>query len=168
MVSIKVFDFNENQLDILKKLYQKHLIKDNKWHFFWEGDYTLIRCQEVMASKVMRFLRFYKVRSKNEGEWIDNINITLKYQNQFQDIFHGFSIIAMKCTDEEIDMLLDRMVHCFLNNVTTVERRDGDYIFWEPMKIITNAVQRAVFIGQMIERSKHGSVRERIKEGKGE
>lgn len=155
MVSIRVFNFNEDQLDILKRLYKRHLIRDHKWHFFWEGSYTVIRCQNMFARKVERFLKYHKFEAEFEGDWVDNIPITKKYQAQFEEIFHGFSVIAMKSNDKEVDELIDRVIHCFLNNMTTVERRDGDYVFWEPMKIVQNALQRAVFIGQIIERSRN-------------
>lgn len=154
MVSIKLFDFNEDQLDILKGLYKRHLRKDDKWHFFWEGYYTLIRCQKLFAPKVKGYLRYHKVQFVDQGVWVDNISITKKYQEEFQQIFHGYSVLAMKGKDEEVDKLIDRVIHCFLNNMSTNERRKGDYTFWEPYKIIDNALQRAVFIGQIIERSK--------------
>ena len=157
MKSIMVPRFNENQLDILHRLWKRHLRKDDKWHFFWEGHYTLIRCQSLFVPKVVAFLRYHRIDTVNQGPWVDNIEITKKYQDEFQQMFHAFSEIAMKCVNADNQILaelVDRVFHCFLNNMVTNERRDGDYVYWEPKLVMNCAIQRATTIGQLIERGR--------------
>jgi hypothetical protein len=160
MVSIKVLQYNEDQLDILHALWKRHLRHDRCWHFFWEGYYTLIRCQKMFAPKVEGFLRYHKVKYEKQGVWIDNIEITQKFQNEFRQMFHSFSELAMKTVKRDNDYqtlieLVDRVCHCFLNNMVTNDRRDGDYVYWEPKLLMNCAIQRATQIGQIIERGRH-------------
>jgi hypothetical protein len=73
-------------------------------------------------------------------------------------MFHTFSELAMKCIksdDQILAELVDRVCHCFLNNMVTNERRAGDYVYWEPSLLMNCALQRAVTIGQIIERGRH-------------
>lgn len=160
MVSIKLHDFNEDQLEILHRLWKRHLRHDKHWHFFWEGYYTLIRCTKMFAPKVRTYLKYHKIKFEDQGVWIDNIEITQQFQTEFQQMFHAFSELAMKTVKKDNDHqtlieLVDRVCHCFLNNMVTNERRDGDYVYWEPSLLMKCALQRATTIGQIIERGRH-------------
>ena len=172
MVSIKIPNFNEDQLHILHRLWKRHLRYDKHWHFFWEGYYTLIRCTKMFAPKVLTYFKYHKIPVEHQGVWIDNIEITKKYQIEFQQMFHSFSEIAMKTVakdsdDQTLIELVDRVCHCFLNNMVTNERRDGDYVYWEPKLLMNTAIQRATTIGQIIERGRNARREKSRKQAEG-
>lgn len=156
MISLMVEGFNEDNHKILQSLWKRHLKnRDSKWHFFWEGDYTLIRCQQTFVKRVTGYLRFHGFKVINLEEWVDNIEITEKYQSEFQQIFHAYSEIALKSMNSnitEIKNLFDRVIHCFINNITLPHRREKNGIYFEPWLIAEQAIARAITVGQIIGR----------------
>jgi hypothetical protein len=149
----KLLDFNEDQQEILYRLWKRHLKKDPWWHFFYEGDYTLLRVSEIFLKKTGVFLQRKKVRFHFNGVWKDNIKTTKKYQEQFMYIFHGYSEIAMKTMGEGnsvVGPLLDRVTHCFMNNMSSRFRRIKMKQYWEPNMIATCAAERALTIGYIL------------------
>lgn len=129
-------DFNHQKpkcVRVLKKLYVEYLQFDPMWHFFWEGNVTYIRASKTKDITILLdILRSQKIAHEiDDADWVDNIPITAKYQEAFAHIFHGCSVMAMelslkkwkkpaeKCDD--ILNVLERMQHCFLNNIAHTE-----------------------------------------------
>jgi hypothetical protein len=70
---------------LIKEIYNGVLKnKDSKWHFFHEGSHSLIRT--VRPHAVTRFIykRHPSFIVTNKGKWVDNIDITKKYQTTFK------------------------------------------------------------------------------------
>ena len=152
MRDYKLLSFDMSNLSTLYQLWKDHLYKDDQWHFFWEGEYTALRISEDSALPVIHFLSANDIKFIDQGPWIDNIKITQKYQKEFAPIFHSFSELAMKnvnSKDDEIDQLIDRVIHCFMNNLMTKTRTEKEGIFWEPLLIAKSAIFRSITIGQI-------------------
>ena len=153
MRDFKLLSFDMSNLPTLYQLWKDILCKDSKWHFFWEGSYTALRVEFNSVERVIKFLTENKVKFIDQGPWVDNIHTTRKYQKEFMSIFHSFSELAMKNIDSDIgqiDDLIDRVIHCFMNNLMTNDRvKDGGPL-WEPLTIAKNAVFRSTMIGQIM------------------
>ena len=161
MVEFELKDFNWTEarcLELLRGLWQFCLRYDQYWHFFWEGDYTVVRCSLSFQENVSGFLKRNGVVYAMNGEWVDNIPITKKYQKQFMGMFHAFSELAMQMEDDEFRLILDRVCHCFLNNCHTLKRvhKADDLVgtawastFWESLCLADVATGRAYTIGRM-------------------
>lgn len=155
--SIKAFDFDFRRIQTLRILHRHVLYTDPQWHFFWEGPYTVFRVSEYKVPEVCDFfnnLKFHDkaIEYKVEGEWIDNVLITKHFQEHFGPIFHEFSELALKIVDdrtEVMDAVLERINHCFLNNLATPERMSN--ILWESEAIMNVGIRRAFTVGRIIE-----------------
>jgi hypothetical protein len=122
----------------LKILYKEYLQFDPMWHFFWEGKVTYLRVSDTKDLNILlRILENHKIKYElDDKQWVDNIQITKLYQESFAHIFHGFSTIALELStkiwtspNERVDHIirvLERIQHCFLNNVAHVEFTLGD------------------------------------------
>lgn len=156
-LSLKDFDLDEEENIIkLMELYDEILNVDDWWHFFREGRESLIRVTEDYAPDTVKFLLDHDVQFEMDGEWVDNIEVTKKYQSEFLYMFHAFSVISVKHWQHmfgseesmnngysELLDLYDRVSHCFLNNVRHpfhinrlwpfVDNENTAYGFWESM-----------------------------------
>jgi len=118
----------QKQWDILLFLYKKYLHKDKIWHFFYELYTNIIRCSRRFEGKVQRYLKKQKVDFEVKNEWVDNQEITRKYQDQFQNVFHANSEIIMRMaldpTYKSMDIFFvgDRFIHCFLLNCNYIAK----------------------------------------------
>jgi len=121
----------------LYKIYEHVLQNDDWWHFFREGDYTLIRCLNKNVKQVSKLLEIehgiMPGQIKVTKPWIDNISTTRAYQEEFTYMFHAFSVLSMKLLEEEDKQspyevatnfigVFDRVVHCFLNSGRSHEK----------------------------------------------
>ncbi len=108
----------------LKKVYQiwkKFLQNDQTWHFTLEDTYIELRIKR----KIVQLDLYLKKRKWKfiTFEYKDTIDITRKYQTEFEDIFHGYSVLSMKLfpmkdevkKDKEMGQLFDRCMHLFFN-----------------------------------------------------
>lgn len=133
LAEVKIFGLNEHwvaedtketALDLMQILYHNVLKVDNRWHFFWEGRYTVIRCNPLLVPHLKELI---KANDKDlEVEVVDNgynenIETTRKYLGAFIHIFHGYSVLAMEMDNEDFVSILERINHCFLNMVTREE-----------------------------------------------
>lgn len=129
LAELKIYGLNErwgdadsgaDALELMREVYNTVLKPDPMWHFFWEGDYTVIRCTKILAGDVDEYFSAFDnftVIWKQDG-YRENIRTTKKYLEGFVSIFHGFSVIAMAMDDEDLVDILERINHCFLNMVT--------------------------------------------------
>lgn len=113
----------EDGLGLMSILYRNIFMDDPYWHFFWEGDYTVIRHCEGRHQRIKQLVKandpggtltvIHKL-----GGYQENIKITERYLQAFIPIFHGFSVLAMEMYNEDFISVLERINHCFLNMVT--------------------------------------------------
>lgn len=133
LAEIKIFGLNEHwiaedtketALDLMQILYHNVLQVDNRWHFFWEGTYTVIRCNPLLVPHLKELVeandKDLKVVIVANG-YNENIETTRKYLEAFIHIFHGYSVLAMEMDSEDFVSILERINHCFLNVVTREE-----------------------------------------------
>jgi hypothetical protein len=143
--------------ETLVDLYKSVLHEDSRWHFFWEGSYSLLRFQAHFTSPVISFLHERDISYTYEGKWKDNIWVTEKYQSIFEGMFHSFSVMAMEMEFGDLEYVFDRVVHCFLNMSTSqelwteMERKHGGWAkLWEPFMASEYAAKRAITLGRMM------------------
>ena len=133
LAEVKIFGLNEHwvaedtketALDLMQILYHNVLKVDNRWHFFWEGRYTVIRCNPLLVPHLKELI---KANDKDlEVEVVDNgynenIETTRKYLGAIIHIFHRYSVLAMEMDNEDFVSILERINHCFLNMATRDE-----------------------------------------------
>ena len=178
LTQIKVEGWNLNvdsNFVALYNVYEHALKEDDWWHFFREGDYTLIRCQGSSVEMVISLLKtehgiMPEEQIKITTPWVDNIEITKAYQEEFTYMFHAFSVLAMKSFEKEdaqspYEMMsdfmhiFDRVVHCFLNVGRSEKKVQAFKPFmpvkkdshvagiWESMLITHNALMRMYSLG---------------------
>ena len=130
LAELRVYGLNEkwgdadsgaDALEIMREVYRTVLHVDNNWHFFWEGDYTVIRCNPLLAHHVEKYFKDdfddFTVKRTEDG-YQENIPVTKKYIEAFIHVFHGYSVLAMEMDDDDFIEILERNNHCFLNMVT--------------------------------------------------
>ncbi|KXH69819.1 MAG: hypothetical protein AM326_01730 [Candidatus Thorarchaeota archaeon SMTZ-45] len=166
-------DAGDNFKDLFQ-CYKEILIEDPIWHFFREGDYTLIRCEDNTVGPVTKYLEdkmgIMPGQITVTEEWEDNIKATRRHQEAYAHIFHGFSMLAMMLYEEEMQYsaneamerfigTFDRIVHCFLNIARSDKKIKGftpfipvkkaDHVggIWESALIMHNALMRMYTIG---------------------
>jgi len=161
---IKLLNFGacEYSWSILKTFYKEALCKDKYWHFFWEGDYTVVRCTSTSARAVEKIIK--KLRKKEnipleyqDVEYKENIPATIKHLDAFISIFHGFSVIAITMEKGTIEGTMERINHCFLNMAGMTEdakamkeflKREGSFkVSYETMLITKIALSRSFMDG---------------------
>ena len=155
IISIKLENFNEGDEKTLYRVWKRVLRHDPWWHFFYEGNYTLLRVSDPYLIEVCNWFKMYKITYIRQGVWVDNISTTKEFQGEFKYIFHGYSELAMKSiggTSNKMTLLLDRVVHCFMNNMSSDKRRRSvtQRVDWEPLMIANCAIQRARTIGMIM------------------
>lgn len=132
--------------EVIKELYQDILIDDDNWHFFYENYYNIIRCSASFYPRVIQRLIALGIYYKEKGEWVDGQRSTRKHQKIFQQMFHCFTLLALKEYDSgEIAGIYDRVSHCFLNHqffvLEDVRKEQGRH--WEAHIMTTTATYRA-------------------------
>ena len=135
---------------LLKRLYHEVLYKDPNWHYFMEGTYNHLRFSRKFWIEVEELLELHEANYDGWKQWVDEQGITKKYQHIFQPLFHHFSLLAVQGYDEdEIDLLLDRVIHCFMNHqqLYLPKHRKQHGAMTEPLLVAKNAVKRAEYIG---------------------
>jgi hypothetical protein len=160
MVEFVLPGFNWNKKgakEILQELYDTVLRGDKRWHFFWEGSYSLLRVSGgTHEFDVIKFLVERGIEYEYKGKWEDNIWVTKKYQPIFEGMFHSFSVMALEMEFDDLEYVFDRVVHCFLNMSTSeelwteMERKYGGWAtLWEPFMASEYAAKRAITLGKM-------------------
>jgi hypothetical protein len=144
------FKYWDSSKDLFTSLYKEILIKDHLWHYIWEGSWTVLRISKKFKKKVERFFEEHAVVYMYRGEWgKDEQCGTANYQKVFTYLFHGFSVLSMESSDDEIYYVLDRVYHIFnLSNIyrflPTVKKHRNN---WESHLISEEALERALYVG---------------------
>lgn len=114
----------ENLVD----LYKEVLHEDEKWHFFVEGDFTVIRFSESFVNDIVKFLNGRGLNDwSTPKEWEESTNITQVFQYRiFLNMFHVISeSVMMLLSDEKIkseyydlciELIAERMIHAWFNH----------------------------------------------------
>lgn len=95
---------------------RKILKNDPIWHFFHDGQYSLIRMQENAYRQIT--LEAYLKRKKigfDKRPYEDPHELVRKYQDLFIPAFHAFTVLGLERGEGELGSLLERVSHCFLN-----------------------------------------------------
>lgn len=97
----KLVEYRIETESSLKKVYlmwKRYFFNDPWWHFCLEGSYIEIRLskrnhelEEYIEKKKWKYLRF---------PYVDNVDITRQYQENYQYIFHGYAEIIMQIMDK--------------------------------------------------------------------
>lgn len=160
---IRIQNVKYSDRPVIKKLYDEVLYKDNHWHFFFEGDFSVIRCMKKSVGKSSKIL-------KKEGFEIEVVDynedqeITQRFIEEFIGIFHGYSVIAIGKYDYEENKsdfltLFHRIVHCFLNPIASIElikdftekeySNHKNYSSWESHALTEMAISHSFSRGYM-------------------
>lgn len=132
MASIKVIP--EVKFNVIKVLYKEILKKDKYWHFLYEGDHSLIRCQVKNVNQVGEYLeQGGKYKAELIEPWIEPWEFTRKYQKHFRILFHEFSIMSIVSDGSNYisSTMLERIAHCFINMHSECFSVDRKGIFGE-------------------------------------
>ncbi len=132
LAELKIYGLNEkwgdadsgaDALELMREVYKTVLSNDHRWHFFWEGDYTVIRCDSFYANTVDNYFSTFDDFTVvwKQGGYDENIPVTKKYLEAYVPIFHGYSVLAMEMDNDDFIEILERNNHCFLNMVTREE-----------------------------------------------
>lgn len=147
----KPINENENAAwEIIKGAYCLILQDDEMWHFFYEGPYNIIRCQEVFYESLLKYLQECGVGYVEKGLWYDGSETVRNYKKIYMPLFHNFSIMALQEYHwTKIKSILDRVVHCFLNHqhFTLGSYREIYGRLWEARLIVESGVFRADYVG---------------------
>jgi len=154
---IKLLETTIYDRELFKTLYEKILHKDDTWHFFYEGTFSVIRCKGKYVRGITKFLDeravYYLISDYEEDQ-----EITKKYLKVFLQIFHGYSVLAMTYEEDEILPLFHRIVHCFLNPMGSIDLIEK-YNYtncagaWESHLLSDLAISHAHSRGRMTERA---------------
>jgi hypothetical protein len=148
--------WDSRQLTSLKNLYNEVLKIDHKWHFFYEGPVLFLRVSKGNAPYIEKWLQERKVQFTLKGNYEENIPTSKKYLEEFIQLFHLFSVLAMKIEDGDLHHVAERVFHCFLNTMRRPEEIKKLEPFaafaspadlWEPMMLAYHALERSRTIG---------------------
>ena len=135
------------EFNLIESIYSEFLIKDKYWHFFYEDDFNLIRCQKKFVLPIEEILKSKNIQFENCGVWVDTNLHVKKYQDIFLQMFHSFSMISMQDYGEDLYPLMDRVIHCFMNHQflkNNLEHHSYDFK-WEADLVGRYAINRACY-----------------------
>lgn len=135
---------------LLKRLYHEVLYRDPAWHYFMEGSYNHLRFSFNLWQEIRGILDLHETHYNDPKLWVDEQGATRKYQHIFKGLFHGFSQMAVEGYEEdEIDSLLDRVIHCFMNHqqLYLLEHRKEHGAMTEAILVARYVAKRAEYTG---------------------
>jgi hypothetical protein len=155
IIEFHLLKFNEDMLASwchILDIYQRILYKDNYWHFFYEGDYSIIRCSKKYKKNVIKYLEHCEIEYKYMGTWNDGSKAVEEYKTRFTHLFHEFSMLAIEMKEDWFMLVADRVCHCFFNHCTYMAEearsRYGENM-WEGILMGQLAIYRAHHIGKL-------------------
>lgn len=168
IVEFKLEGFNKDMrvaFSILHQVYENVLFFDPNWHFFYEGDYSFLRCGGDFADGVRTELVKQEVIFQwPPKEWKEPWELTATFQDCFGPIFHNLSVLVMELfrrknlTTEGDSLILnsaDRIIHPFLNMATYLKYfkagfgDKGPFVKWEAEVMASLTVSRAHITGMI-------------------
>lgn len=155
IIEFHLLDFNGDMKTAwccILEIYKTILTKDAYWHFFYEGSYSIIRCNKKYYKNIKKYLEDNAIKYKYLGLWIDGSVSVEEHKQRFIPIFHEYSMLSMELEEENIVSVADRICHCFFNHCTYMAEnhriRYGTNM-WEGILMGQIAVQRAHYIGKL-------------------
>jgi|GEM_PF-6775512 len=136
---------------IMKQLYEKVLINDPLWHFIVEGSYNVLRVSVSSKSQVEKFFKAQKLVVRYKGAYErDGQPGTELFQKVFTYLFHGFSVLAMEMTPQQLTLVSDRVYHIFnMSNMYNALNFVEPYgVNWEAHLLTYNALHRSFYVGK--------------------
>jgi len=155
VVEIHLLNFNEDMPKAwqhILDIYQLVLYKDDYWHFFYEGPYSIIRCSKKYKKDVKKYLIAFNIEYKDVGPWVDGSKSVEKYKNRFIHLFHEFSMLAMELEEGWFLLVADRICHCFFNHCTYMAEESRDRYgtnMWEAVLMGHLSIYRARHVGMI-------------------
>lgn len=143
-------------------IYNRYLKDDPNWHFIYEGESTVLRCSYKYAKNVEKYLKDNYIERSSMGWWKEGTHVTTVYKDEFREIFHWSSVLAMKMAKNEendfyISQSADRMVHVFLlqsiylaeinGNLDRLREADYGVGYWEAEHMAALTRFRSYHIG---------------------
>jgi len=102
------------------RIYDKILYMDPNWHYFYEGEYSLIRCSYKFAKLVIKYFKSNLIEFRFRSDWEESLYVTHEYREIFKQMFHTFSVLSIEMYKNGDDRYLmqagDRVCHCFHNH----------------------------------------------------
>ncbi|RLI61318.1 MAG: hypothetical protein DRO67_08145 [Candidatus Asgardarchaeum californiense] len=93
------------------------LFEDDRWHFFYEDSYYIIRCPFELVEDTAHYLFKKNFEVELKGFWTDSSDIVEEYKELFTQLFHINTMFAIQELDvDQIYNIHDRISHCFFNN----------------------------------------------------
>ena len=125
IITIGGWDY-EKKLNMVRRIYELVLAKDENWHFFNEYDKVVIRYTKEFYEKLYISMKTIANEFTENthieysfADYEENVEATQKYLGSFIQIFHGFSMLAINIKHEEdLAGVTDRVLHCWLNMAT--------------------------------------------------
>jgi len=155
IIEFHLLDFNED-MDIawyhILEIYGAILKNDKYWHFFYEGDYSLIRCSKKYRKAIVKYLNDNNIEYKYTDAWIDGSRYVEGHKQRFISLFHEYSMLAIELEEDDLVLVADRVCHCFFNHCTYMaenHRKQYGINMWEGMLMGQLAVQRSHYIGRI-------------------
>ena len=160
--------FDNGGMDVafshILEIYNSILYKDPLWHYFYEGDYSLIRCSKKYIKNVEDCLVEHGIKFRTPTIWKEGLYVTKKYQHIYKHIFHHTSVLAIELyKNEDFTSYLaagDRIIHPFLNQslypakaaglCESLENSNIDFQYWEAERMSELATGRAYHIGRIV------------------
>lgn len=148
-------EFNEDlgyAWHVIRHLYYKILKNDPEWHFFYEGQYTIIRCQFRFYNKVVNFFNDRCIKYKYKGKWVDGSYVVRKYNKFFKPLFHMYSHLSLGLNEDDLYFVSDRVIHCFFNHQTYMAKEHvntyGPFL-WEAEFMGKLSTNRSIYSGKV-------------------
>jgi hypothetical protein len=157
ILQFNLLDFNKD-LDAawihILAIYADILKDDDKWHFFYEGDFSIIRCQAKYQKKLEKYFKDNDIDFQCRGEWKGDHWAVEKYKEYFTNMFHYFSMLAIKMEENEMRFVADRIIHPFFNHCHYMAEQHreayGEHA-WEGYIMAHLAAGRAVHCGRILQ-----------------
>ena len=152
----------EEAFSHIMKLYDMYLKDDVRWHFIYEGNYTLIRCSYKYVPDLVKYFTRNEIRFRSPAWWTEGTHVTAIYKEIFTEIFHWTSVLAIEMAknkeeDFHIQQSADRIVHVFLlqalyladinGSLDELETAGFGVMYWESSIMSNLAKYRTYHIG---------------------
>ena len=157
IIQFNLLDFNESMVSAwvhIKLIYYDILMDDDMWHFFYEGAFSIIRCQKKYKKKLEKYFASNNIDFKYEGEWTKDHRVVDKHRDCFVRMFHDFTILAITMSEGDFMEIADRITHSLFNHSTYMNKSfrstHGEHV-WEGIILSYIAALRSTHCGQIVE-----------------
>jgi len=139
------------------KIYDQILHEDPNWHYFYEANYSLIRCSLRFRKRMEKYFADNWIGYEYKDKWTEAMYVTKEYQEIFKQMFHTFSVLTIELykngDGNQLYLAADRVCHCFHNHAFYLANAEGglgkynNIDMWEANNMSRLAVDRSYYIG---------------------